>query len=102
MTGRDLIREAFSGLIKKGGKRAPQRLGEARVKICRSCPHRGTVEPLPGLKMEGCAICGCPLSTKPFMLTRPGIENGKPAMIKITCPHPEGNKWEGLDKEFLN
>lgn len=97
-----------------GAVMAPKELGDKRVEICNKCKYKGIVEPLPLLKMPGCTICGCPFSTKPYLLEIPRVEDklGEPltlteiiesklsrselVMEKIICPHPNGDMWATL------
>lgn len=110
--------------VKVGGKSATPEHAAARKKICDSCPLFGVVEPVPGLKMNGCTQCGCPSATKPHMITlmRAIDKDGQSFTVsemvelkmkkilgstekieqKIKCPHPDGNKWENVDRQFLN
>lgn len=92
--------EAFTAVVKASGKLTSKQHGDARINVCRTlqdgepCNFRGMVEPFPDLVLEGCLICGCPFATKPYMIH--GL--GK----KVECPHPEGNKWKEIDKQFLD
>ena len=110
--------------VKVGGKSVTPKQAEARKEICRKCPRFGIVQPVPGLKMEGCKICGCPSITKPHMKTimraigkqndplsisemlelktKGLLKNHKKTEQIIKCPHPDGNKWELVDNNFKN
>ena len=70
-----------------------------RLKICGSCPYKGKVQPLPTMELDGCTLCGCPFETKAKMKKDFSTEKG---FYIITCPHPDGNKWEEVDKKFSN
>lgn len=56
-------------LIRRGGTQTSEEHYEARLAACKQCPYIGLVEPLPGVKAEGCTLCTCPLETKARMLT---------------------------------
>ena len=91
---------------------------DARLEICEGCPHKGKVEPLPKMLMDGCTLCGCPFATKPkyFSIPRAADKEGTPLSFEeiialkisakdkthevITCPHPDGNKWADVDSTF--
>ena len=90
----EFLEDAFSEIVKLGGKKVSREHYEARVKVCRACDFVGKVEPAPNLKMEGCTLCGCPLKTKPYFDRF--LVGGK----EITCPHPEGSRWTEIDSKF--
>ena len=90
----EFLEDAFSEVVKLGGKLVSREHYEARVKACRACEFVGEVEPAPSLKMEGCTLCGCPLKTKPYFDRF--LVGGK----EITCPHPEGSRWTEIDSKF--
>lgn len=112
------VMDNITSFIHAEGELVPEDIAEKRKSVCRSCPFVGIVEPLPGLKVEGCTICGCPLATKAHMKTmlRPKDKAGEPLSFdeiiemktnglfnrkdfvneKIVCPHPDGNKWKNL------
>ena len=90
----EFLEDAFSEVVKLGGKLVSREHYEARVKACRACEFVGEVEPGPNLKMEGCTLCGCPLKTKPYFDRF--LVGGK----EITCPHPEGSRWAEIDSKF--
>ena len=90
----EFLEDAFSEVVKLGGKLVSREHYEARVKVCRACEFVGEVEPAPSLKMEGCTLCGCPLKTKPYFDRF--LVGGK----EITCPHPEGSRWTEIDSKF--
>ena len=91
---RTWIKETFSEVVQLGGKLIPKEWGDARVEVCKKCPLYGMVKPLKSkaLEMPGCTKCGCPSATKAYMKTI--------LFKKIKCPHPEGNKWADVDKQF--
>jgi len=111
-----LLKAVFAGV-----ELAKREHGDARVKVCSECPLAGKVEVM-GINMDGCTECGCPFATKPYMLNIPRLKdkmdeplsfdeliklrtNKKSEdfeMVKITCPHPNGNKWSQVDNTFLN
>ena len=89
----DFIKENVGSLVKKEHY-------NARKKICNACEMQVMVEPVPMLILPGCGICKCPTLTKPRCLTHYSQEAGE--VIKTVCPHPDGNKWEEVDEQFLN
>lgn len=96
MTIADFKKKTLVETVRLAGKLTNKEHGDARVEVCRGCEYAGLVKPLKDkdLEMPGCTKCGCPFATKPYML--------RLLLKKITCPHPEGNKWAAVDKEFLN
>ena len=91
----------------------------ARIEVCMRCDHAKKVQPLPGMYLNGCGICGCPFATKPYFhsvqraLDRLGNPLTLDELVKmkirgvedteteiITCPHPDGNKWGPIDETF--
>ena len=84
-----------------GGSLVSQENYEARLEVCRSCPHFGDVKielPLKTLTAPGCTLCGCPSSTKPR--AKNYFHPKRLKMVKIICPDKEGNKWEPVDQNF--
>jgi len=102
-----------------GAKTVPLDQAEARKAICRKCPYIGTVEPVYGIAMEGCTICGCPLATKAHYLQIPRLaeHKGEPLSIDellemkraskdielvledVICPD-EVNRWAAIDSSY--
>lgn len=92
--------ETLYEAIKATGKAATKEHGDARLKVCKTlnngqpCEFSGMVPVVPKVQVEGCTKCGCFFATKPYMVT-----NFLGEVIK--CPHPDGNKWDEVDKFFL-
>ena len=97
----------------------------ARTERCEGCEFNGMVSPdgiLP--PSEGCFACSCPFATKRRMykhyrkkgkedepltpaelLTIKALKGVLPSMfeeVTTKCTHPDGNKWEDVDKLFSN
>lgn len=107
---KEKVKSALESHIRAGGSLVTEDHFQARVNVCktrqsgRRCEYLGEVSAL-GLKFsEGCTKCGCPLSTKAWMLEIESkmlegiLQTGK----EIRCPHPQGNMWEETDKNFAN
>lgn len=75
-------------LVRKGGRKVSIENGDERVKACAGCDYIGKV--VGGL--TGCKICKCPLASKAYMKDLLGT--------KATCPHPDGSRWEQIDKNY--
>jgi len=71
-----------------------------RKEVCKKCTHATDLTGvIPMIKIMGCGICKCPFSTKPHFKKHFSIKMG--SVIKTECPHPDGNKWEEVDRKFL-
>ena len=79
------------------GKMAPEKLVQARLKICGGCSKAGKVQvPLPQIKagwpalaeLDGCTECGCPFATKPRVL-----RYFNPAAMKVQTAKCPLDKW---------
>lgn len=111
--------EKFRMLLDTGSNRVTDEHAFARIEICISCEKYGIVEPLPGMIMHGCTLCGCPSATKPYFeyVMRTLDKGGEPLSLEeffrirlkpgiktfkeeIKCPHPDGNKWADIDTIF--
>ena len=87
-------------MIRAGGQTTTDNHAQARIAVCEVCQHYGQVQPIPGLVMPGCLICGCPSLTKAHMKTYFSIS--KLGLRVSECPHPDGNKWQAVDQIFSN
>lgn len=90
--------------LKRGGKLADKKQVEERLKVCSGCEKKGTVEPLPLVKMEGCTVCDCPLATKARFTEIPvdGEVTAKKLLLSngnqiVKCPL---NKWAKIDQKY--
>ncbi len=95
------IEMSINAFIKYGGALAGEEQYLERVSACRSCPYFGEVTIpllLKKLTLEGCTLCGCPVSTKPR--ARKYFSFTELRIIKATCPNPEGSLWESIDKKY--
>lgn len=79
-----------------GGELVGDDQAEARMAVCRECPHIGNVK-APGVPggVTGCTRCGCFLSVKTRTLRY--FSPRKLAIINATCPV---GKWEAVDKNY--
>lgn len=90
--------------IELGGELVSLPQSDERVNFCKTrlngkpCEFFGTVNPLPFVYMDGCTKCGCPSSTKPRTRKYFSLTQGK--IILTTCPHPDGNLWAEIDKQY--
>ena len=57
--------------VRAGAKLVKKEQYQARIDICKKCPRFGIVEPIDGIKLEGCTECGCPAITKPKIYSMP-------------------------------
>jgi hypothetical protein len=106
----DFVSDQIVSWLSKGGKLVDDATFEKRINACAGCPYKGKVMPVPGLKMDGCTICKCPLQSKARMLEiqrlpeklGESLSAGELAKIKlgaetvsekVNCPHPEADKW---------
>ena len=90
-----------------------------RYKKCKGCKFSGSVQPLPGVVMEGCQKCGCPFITKLKMKTinRKAEDLGTPLNVKEVLTHrfsgeslvpevvrcsnyAEGDFWSDVEYKF--
>ena len=97
----DFITGTINSYIKLGGSLVSEDQYQDRLKVCRSCPYKGTVEiPLvvKTLTAPGCTECGCPFETKPRALKYFSLS--KLAIVRAVCTHPDGNQWEEVDKNY--
>ena len=83
-------------IITGGGELVSSEQYRQRLEVCTKCPNAGDVTPLPGITVQGCTLCGCPFRTK--LKTKTHLKKLKRVITK--CPHPDGNKWETIDKIF--
>jgi hypothetical protein len=113
----------FSKLIEfalAGGKSATKEHYEARLEICKACPHYGQVQPIPMLHMDGCTLCGCPAATKPKYLTLPRLKDNVDTPLSIAellqlktnfsnqdfvdapvkCSDKANDRWAEVDSKF--
>lgn len=86
------IEKSLVAYIELGGELVEAYEFQRRLSICQGCEHAGEVEPVKGVKMEGCKICSCPFKTKLRAKTYFSISKLK--VVTAECPHPEGNRWE--------
>lgn len=114
-----VLKKVFNAVI-VGGTTVTVENKEARIDKCKNCPYIGTVEPLKYFRLEGCTICGCPLSTKTAFKTLPRLYKGEPITVgeliqlrthgfldtnqieyeEVECPHPDGNRWAEIDLHY--
>lgn len=94
------IADAINAGVALGGEQVSEAVYQARLEVCRGCDKAGTVYPLPGLKMQGCTICGCPFATKPRW--EKYFSAAKLRIITAECPHPDGNKWLEIELNLQN
>lgn len=90
--------------LKRGGKMATQSQIKERRNVCNNCENKGTVEPLPLVRMDGCTICECPIETKTLFTEIPvdGEVTAKKLIKKngnqiVNCPI---GKWAQIDKKY--
>lgn len=88
----EFVEDAILEVIELGGELVDDETFEKRKEICKGCEHFGKVKPLPFVKMDGCTICKCPIKTKGKTKNYFSPEAGR--IIKATCPHPDGDKWD--------
>jgi len=114
--------DAVGDFINKNGTLTSPAQKKARKKICLGCDKLVVFRPVPNIKTKGCSGCGCVIDFKTAMKTIERLEKGLigtpvtpaealqvKAKIKlkqrtytelISCPHPDGNKWADIDKQF--
>lgn len=94
--------EFLGAVISIGGEEAPLELANARLEICRGCEYRvfSKLTPISEEK-ERCSKCKCPLDKKPFILSNRKKLSILNRLERTTCPHPDGNQWEGVDIDIL-
>lgn len=97
---KDFLNDYYMEAVRNLGVKVPPEQKAERLKICRArnggkpCELHGMVNPAPGVHLEGCTKCGCPLELKAE------FDRFKLVGTKITCPHPEGNLWALIDQKF--
>ena len=78
-------------MVELGATLVDDQVFEKRVKICEACPFYGLVL-LESFQVKGCQKCGCPTETKAKTETFYSLLKLK--VVKTTCPHPDGDKWD--------
>lgn len=93
-----LVLSTLAAIVRAGGAVIEDQdwIG-ARRKACMSCEFSGTVKPLGLVEADGCTLCGCPIEEKIRTLTK---LNARLEYEKETCPHPEADQWQDIDKRF--
>lgn len=84
------------------GVKVSKEHGDARKAICDTCENKQK-----RVFSDVCSLCNCPLSIKPYFLNHIlsavnlSVERDENDRTRVICPHPKGNKWEEIDKVFL-
>lgn len=122
--GEKYVAEKLNEFIAKSGDLVTPEEEAFRINKCKGCEYNGIVEPVPGIKVEGCTKCQCPFGSKRKMKSIPRLKNKEDApltameLIKIKvygifdkqrletkiikCSHPDGNKWAGFKNNKIN